>query len=104
DLCAQSPSDQDVSRQLWRAAQDRPCGCVSDCRAHPLRAPTALAVPARRALRPTPALDALSLPSGAEPGAREELLPELPVSDLFDLRPDRAVWRPVRSHQQCGLG
>jgi transposase len=46
--------------------------CLSDCRAPALRTPTALALPARRALCPTPAANPLSLSSGAEFGAREE--------------------------------
>src|ERR671936_132998 len=104
DLRAQSAPDHNLSQELWRAAENRLRRRFPDRRADELRAPVALALPTRRPLCPAPAPDPLSLSSGAEPGAREELLSQLLVPDVFDLRPDRPLWRPLWGHQQCRAG
>src|SRR6266540_5843210 len=95
NLCPQSAAGRDLSQELWRLAQKRPRRCLLDRRTHSLWPQAALAFPARYALCPAATPDPLSLPSGSQPGARKELLPELPVSDLLLLWASSALQRPV---------
>ncbi len=101
-LRAQPQAGPRLPQELRRPAQDRPRRCLRHRRAGPLRAPVAPALPARRPLRPAPAPHPLPGPPGADAGAREELLPDLPVPEVLRLRPGPPVQGPLRRDQLRG--